>query len=112
VPSVCLFQKPFDRLLVRYKAVPLELHRIVRLERTESRTEKREQILHNATTKYLCCRRQVWHMRGVFMKNAVPALAALEFILQTLLRLRLRQGFMLAWSKNGIVNVSRGPASN
>lgn len=85
--------------------MPHDLNRIVRLESTESTVEKRDMIVHNAVAKYLCCRRQVWRMRGILLKNTMPSLSALEFMLQTLLRLRLRQGFRLAWSRNGIVNV-------
>jgi len=104
-PALSIIQKPFERLLVRYKAVPHDLNRIVRLESTESTVEKRDMIVHNAVAKFLCCRRQVWRMRGILLKNTMPSLSALEFMLQTLLRLRLRQGFRLAWSRNGIVNV-------
>jgi hypothetical protein len=112
-------------VLIRYKAVPQDLSRIVRFEWTENMQEKREMILHNAIAKYLVCQRQIWQMRGIFMKNMMPSLGAIEFILQTLMRqeikgkernshyflfscrLRLNQGFKLAWNKNGIVNVRK-----
>uniref|UniRef100_A0A914GZY5 Uncharacterized protein n=1 Tax=Globodera rostochiensis TaxID=31243 RepID=A0A914GZY5_GLORO len=107
LPSLCIVQKPFERILIRYHSVPCDLRRIVRLERTDSPLAKREMVLHNAVASFLSCRRQVWHFRDIFIKRTVPPLSSFEFILQTLLRLRLNQGFQLAYSRNGIITLIR-----
>uniref|UniRef100_A0A183C3E1 Protein SZT2 n=1 Tax=Globodera pallida TaxID=36090 RepID=A0A183C3E1_GLOPA len=107
LPSLCVVQKPFERILIRYHSIPCDLRRIVRLERTDNPLAKREMVLHNAVASFLSCRRQVWHFRDIFIKRTVPPLSSFEFILQTLLRLRLNQGFQLAYSRNGIITLIR-----
>lgn len=52
--AVILLDRPMERILVRYKKIPLAVDRIVRLER--GGTSNREMILHNSIAKYLCCR--------------------------------------------------------
>jgi len=81
----------------------------VRLERSESLVENREQILHNAVAKYLVCRRQIWPNFRPTLTKTGPALgdASIEFILQTILRRRLNQGFGIAYGRNGIIHLVR-----
>uniref|UniRef100_A0A9J2PZ54 Uncharacterized protein n=1 Tax=Ascaris lumbricoides TaxID=6252 RepID=A0A9J2PZ54_ASCLU len=103
--AVILLDRPMERILVRYKKIPLAVDRIVRLER--GGTSNREMILHNSIAKYLCCRRQIWQMHKAFASAFSLTNASAEFILSTLLQRRLSEGFHIAYGANGVVNLVR-----
>ncbi|KAI1715224.1 KICSTOR complex protein SZT2 [Ditylenchus destructor] len=116
-----LLRKPMERILVKYRNIPRCLDQIIRLEKSDNLRDNREMILHNAMAKYLTCKRQIWFLREVFLKNPVPSsftsirnhfpnsseATCIEFILQTLLRRRLNQDFSIAYGRNGILNLVR-----
>lgn len=49
-------ERPIERILVRYSRVPVDVANIVRLEASGEELDIREQIMHNAVSKYLSCR--------------------------------------------------------
>lgn len=49
----------------------------------------------------------VWELKPVFPKLDAVSPSSMEFILQVILRRRLRQGFSVAYGCNGIVNLTR-----
>ncbi|KAI6221740.1 Protein SZT2 [Aphelenchoides besseyi] len=102
-----LFQRPMERILVRYSRVPLDVASIIRLENTANENEIREMIMHNAVTKYLSCRRMVWELKPTFPRLHATPTATMEFILQLIIKRRLKQGFSIAYGENGIVNLIR-----
>uniref|UniRef100_A0A915DUR7 Protein SZT2 n=1 Tax=Ditylenchus dipsaci TaxID=166011 RepID=A0A915DUR7_9BILA len=114
-----VLRKPMEKILARYRSIPKLLEQIIRLESSANLRDKREMILHNAIAKYMCTKRQIWHLRGVFLKSsflsnnatrshiASAEVACIEFILQTLMRRRLNQGFSIAYGRSGIVNLTR-----
>jgi hypothetical protein len=102
--SFSVIFRPFERMMVRYKALPLNLAQIVRLEKTKNVIEKFEMIHHNSMAKLLLCRRQIWSFSDTFAKNGISS-ASIEYMLQTLMRLRLSQGFSIAFNQNGITTV-------
>lgn len=106
VKSVRAIDRPLERVLVRYSRVPQDLSNIVRLEDTQNEAEIREMITHNAIAKYLSCRRTVWEIKSIFPRLRVHN-ATMEFILQLIVKRRLKQDFRIAYGSNGIVNMVR-----
>ncbi|CAD5216067.1 unnamed protein product [Bursaphelenchus xylophilus] len=99
--------RPLERILVRYSKVPTDISNIVRLEDSSDSWEIREMIMHNAIAKYMSCRRFVWELKPVFPRLDKVSRNSMEFILEIILRRRLKQGFSIAYGCNGIVNLTR-----
>lgn len=51
-----VINKPLERLFIRYARQPANLGQIIRIENTNSRSDKSEMARHNFISKYLRCR--------------------------------------------------------
>ncbi|CAD5211766.1 unnamed protein product [Bursaphelenchus okinawaensis] len=106
-PLARVINRPLERILVRYSRVPTDISNIVRLEDTTDSWEIREMVMHNAVAKYMSCRRVIWELKPVFPRLEKVSRNSMEFILEIVLRRRLKQGFNVAYGCNGIVNLTR-----
>ncbi|CAJ0586929.1 unnamed protein product, partial [Mesorhabditis spiculigera] len=108
--ALVVVRRPVERILVRYRNVPLNLRTMVRLGDEIDRGEDvRNLVLHNSLAKYLNCRRRIWNLPSIFEKDVILGSSRdhATFMLHTILYRRLREGFNIAWAENGIVGLCR-----
>ncbi|CAJ0960348.1 unnamed protein product, partial [Mesorhabditis belari] len=110
IEALSVIRRPVERVLIRYRNVPMNLRAMVRLSEESGRGETiRHLILHNSLTKYLSSRRRIWNLPCVFEQNGITGSSKehATFIAHTLLHRRLNEGFHIAWAENGIVGLCK-----
>ena len=106
-----IFEKPIERILVRYQRKPTDLYRIFdsvykRFSEHQSSDHRHASDARMSLGTYLTLSRYFHHNRWVWSVQASKAIAippsAVNRILLTLIKTRLNQGFHFAHSQEGI----------
>ncbi|CAD6190232.1 unnamed protein product [Caenorhabditis auriculariae] len=109
LPVLNVIRRPMERIMVRYREVPADLRMIVRVqEETVDEDEIKLITLHNAIAKCLVCRRTVIVLTDYGVTGgAFEARPVADFILNVLVKRRLREHFKPAWTQNNIFSLCR-----